>query len=114
MVAKSAAMIGTLMLLSTVVASPALAGDQTGKVVLVGGDTGNPFVFTVSGPRNSRPACATDDNWAIPNPSTDNAKGLLSMVLTAFAAGKTISVHGNGNCNTTFPNREEVASFFIQ
>lgn len=98
----------------TTFATQALDGDQTGTVILVGEDNGNPFVFTVSGTRTSQPACATDPNWAIPNPTSDNAKGLLSLIITAFASNKTIVVHGTGSCNATFTNREEVAYLFIQ
>ena len=111
---RNSAKIVAFTLLAAAFGTPALAGDQTGKVVMVGGDIGNPFVFTVSGTRTSQPACATDSNWAIPNPNSDNAKGLLSLVLSAFAANKTITVHGNGGCDATFTNREEVAYLFIQ
>ena len=106
--------LGAFILLTIACATPALAGDQTGKVVLVGGDNGNPFTFSVSGTRTSQPACATDSNWVIPTPTNDNAKALLSLVMTAFAANKTITVHGNCGCNVAFPNREEVAYLFIQ
>ena len=114
MSSKVAISIGALIFSATAFATPALAGDQTGKVIMVGGDIGNPFVFAVSGTRTSQPACATDSSWAIPNPTSDNAKGLLSLVMTAFASNKTIIVHGNGGCNLTFLNREEVAYLFIQ
>jgi hypothetical protein len=72
------------------------------------------MVFAISGTRTSTPACATDSYWAIPSPSSDNAKALLSMVLTAFAANKTIIVHGNGGCNAVFTNREEVGYLMVQ
>lgn len=114
MSSRVVARLGAFMLLATSVVTPALAGDQSGTVTLIGGDGGNPFVFIVSGTRTSRPACATDDAWAIPNPASDNAKGLLSLVMSAHAANKTINVHGNGLCNANFPNREEVAWLNIQ
>lgn len=114
MFSKIAINVGAFFFLATAFAAPALAGDQTGKVVLIGGDGCNPFVFTVSGTRTLQPACATDANWAIPSQPSDNAKGLLSLVMTAFASNKTITVHGNSGCDATFPNREEVAYLFIQ
>lgn len=114
MSSKTTANILAFALSVAALATPAFAGDQTGKVTLVGGDIGNPFVFAISGTRTSTPSCATDSNWAIPAPSSDNAKALLSLVLTAFAANKTVTVHGNGGCNATFTNREEVAYLFIQ
>jgi hypothetical protein len=114
MSSKVMANIGAFILFTMAFATPALAGDQTGNVVLVGGDNGNPFVFTVSGTRTSRPACATDDSWVIPSQPSDNAKGLLSLVITALASHKTIIVHGNGGCDAIFANREEVASLWIQ
>ena len=98
------------VLVMSAFAAPAYAGDQTGKVVLIGGDPGNPFVFTVAGTRTSRPACATDDSWAIPSAPADNANGMLSLVITAFASNKTIIVHGNGGGDTMFPNRELVGT----
>ncbi len=111
---KVAANFGAFIMFTMAFATPALAGDQSGNVVNIGGDGGNPFVFTVSGTRTSRPACATDNSWAIPSQPTANAQGLLSLVMTAFSAGKTIIVHGNGGCDAIFTNREEVASLWIQ
>jgi len=111
---KGMANIVVLALAATAFTAPAMAGDQTGKVIVVAGDVGNPFVFSISGTRTAQPACAADSFWAIPNPTSDNAKGLLSLVMTAFASNKTIIVHGNGGCNATFTYREEVAYLMIQ
>ncbi|SDD73466.1 hypothetical protein SAMN05444678_12062 [Sphingomonas sp. YR710] len=97
------------------IAAPAAASDQAGKITTIGGDSfGGPFVFYMAGSRTAKPACATDDAWAIPSPTTDNAKGLLSIAITAYAAGKTLSVHGQGSCGADAPTRETVAYFFTQ
>jgi len=94
-------------------ASPAAASDQQGKVIQVAGDTGNPAVFLLSGTRTSMPSCATEGWWALPTASTDQGKALLSLILTAFAANKTVTVHGSGAC-TAFSNREDVAWLIVE
>lgn len=60
----------------------------------------------------STPASAADSNWVISSPAS--AKALLSQAPTAFAANKTVVVHGNGGCNAAFTNREEVGYLLIQ
>lgn len=102
-----------LALLTLSATFPAQASDHVGTVNAIGGDTGNPFVFRLNGTRTSRPACATDDNYVIPTGVPENARGLLSLILTALGAGKTVNLHGTGVCSTLWPNREEVAWLWI-
>jgi hypothetical protein len=93
--------------------STAGASDQQGKVIQVAGDAGSPMVFLLSGTRTSTPTCATDGWFALPATSTDNGRALLSLILTAFAANKTVTVHGTGSC-TAFSTREDVAWLIIE
>lgn len=95
--------------------SPALASSQTSTVGSIGGDnSGGAFAFWLTGTRTGKPSCASaDDNWVISNPSSDNAKALLSLILTAFAAGKTVIVQGTGACDATQTTREAVAWIII-
>ena len=104
----------TIACACALLSGPAVASGQTSKVSSVGGDnSGGSYAFYLTGTRSGKPSCATDDNWSIPNPSSDNAKALLSMVLTAFAAGKTVQVQGTGACDPTAATREVVAWMII-
>ncbi|MCW2404396.1 hypothetical protein M2336_001025 [Sphingobium sp. B1D7B] len=88
----------------------ALASDQVAKVNAAGADSlGGPAAFLLSGSRSGKPSCATDDAWAIPQVPSDNAKALLSLVLTAFATDKAVQVVGSGTCPTDAATREAVA-----
>ncbi len=84
------------------------AGEQVGNVVSITGGGSGPMNFYMSGVHSNRAACAADDVWSITNPASDNAKSLLSIILTAFATGKTISVHGTGACDAPATTREAV------
>jgi hypothetical protein len=91
-------------------ATPALASSQTGLVgYVVPDNNGAPSVFSVNGSRTTKPACATDDFWAIANPTSDSAKVMYATILTAQIAGRTVQVVGAGTCNSVQPTRENVS-----
>jgi hypothetical protein len=95
--------------LSLASVTPAVASDQSGTVNWYASDTNtSPYAFTVVGVRTAKPACATDDAWAITSPTTDGSKALLAGVMTARVGNRTISVNGTGTCDPTSPMREKV------
>jgi hypothetical protein len=104
-----------LALASVAFSSPVMASDQTAHILQVAADSyGGPYGF-YAGPRTGKPTCAaSDDLWVILSPSTDNAKAMLSLILTAYAAGKTVFIHGNGSCDAASPSRESVGYIVIQ
>jgi subtilisin family serine protease len=104
----------TLAIAATIAPSPATASSQSGIVVYVVADNnGAPGVFSVNGTRTTKPACATDDFWAIANPTTDSAKAMYATILTAQIAGRQVNVVGTGACNSVQTTRENV-SFVIE
>lgn len=92
-----------------IISSSAFASNQEGTVVWYAADINTtPYAFVVSGARSARPACATDEAWSIPNPTTDGAKALLAGVMTARAGNRTLAVTGSGACDPAQPTREMV------
>jgi hypothetical protein len=77
-------------------------------------NNGGPYVFLASGARTAKPSCATDDFWAISDPTGDNAKAMLANIMTASALGKQIRVEGTGTCDATQPTRERVSFIIVQ
>jgi hypothetical protein len=97
------------VLLAAAIAQPAIASSQEGTVVWYAADINTtPYAFVMAGPRSARPACATDDAWSIPSPTTDGPKALLAGVMTARAGNRTLAVTGAGVCDPAQPTREMV------
>lgn len=60
---------------------------------------GGQVIFNVSGVRSNMPACATAGNrWAFSD-SNAGGQGTLSALLTAYAAGKLVTIYGTGVCD---------------
>jgi hypothetical protein len=77
-------------------------------------NNGGPYVFLASGARTAKPSCATDDFWAISNPTGDNAKAMLANIMTAKALGRQVHVAGTGSCDTAHTTRERVSFITVQ
>jgi hypothetical protein len=94
----------------------ACASQQTGQVkqVALFSDATPNGVFMTNGSRTAKPACATDDLWVVPSPTTDNAKALISGLLSAYLSGKTVYVVGTGSCDVNQTNREDIAYILLQ
>lgn len=88
----------------------AFASDQDGLINWYAAEPNSsaPYAVLMTGSRTAKPACATDDAWAIINPASDGAKVLISGVMTAKAMERIIQVRGSGTCDATAPNRERV------
>lgn len=84
---------------------PALASQQSGTIALIANSNAAPAApdgILLTGSRTAKPACATDDIWAMTNAKT------FSFALSAYLAGRSITVVGMGACNASQPNREDV------
>lgn len=85
-----------LMLIS----SGSLAGWVEGKVtdIIVRQSDGLHY-FYVSGEATNRASCASGTTyWAIKDEHSLAGKSQLSLLLAAYAAAKTVRVHGTGKC----------------
>lgn len=87
-------------------ATSALAGEQTGTVRMDHGTYGSSATsagltfFVVQGSAKAgTPTCNTYmDRWVINN-DWPAARMQLSIILTAMATGKTVTVRGSGDCS---------------
>jgi hypothetical protein len=67
-------------------------------------------IFWTTGARSGVPGCAADDRWVLFVSETNNAQSMLSGLLAAYSAGKSISVVGTGRCD--YENGGESMEFF--
>jgi hypothetical protein len=91
----------------------AFAGIQAGtieKLFVSGRDYAppyqNPTHVSMDGIYNEKPACATSGYWAI-NTETEQGKAILTLVLTSYATGKSLTFYGTGTCSLR-PDMETV------
>jgi hypothetical protein len=71
--------------------------------------SGGAFIFYQTGTRTTRPACSTQDRWAI-DVSTNSGQALVAALLTAYSMGKQIAITGTGTC-TVWEDTETVYNF---
>jgi|GEM_PF-1119321 len=94
----------------TIFSVPALASDRAGTISLVHSMPDGVILFYLSGSRApAPPSCNVVDRWAF-NATTAAGQARLALLLTAYASGKVIAVHGTGTC----PDRAdtETVDFF--
>jgi hypothetical protein len=80
-------------------ASPVFAGESTGLIT-------RPFIMDGifafgAGTHNNKPTCVTIDDsqgWAF-DANTPSGRSMQSLVMLAYALGKTVFVAGRGDCN---------------
>lgn len=97
------AVVRFMIVASICMPAPVLASQQSGTITLVAtSNTTGPDGIIMSGTRTAKPACATDDVWA-----ATSAK-VFSVFLSAYLAGRSITVVGTGACNASQTNREDV------
>lgn len=85
------------------------AGWQEGQItkILVRQSDGLHYFF-MSGTATNRPACAAGHTyWILKDENSIAGKSQLSMLLTAYASGKTVSVSGTDAC-TRWGDGEDV------
>jgi hypothetical protein len=92
--------------------SAAIASQSSGgQVTYVLTTNAGIILFDVSGPRTTRPACATQARWAF-NGSTVSGQVKLASLLTAYARQGSVTVYGTGTC-VAWGDTEEVDYFQI-
>lgn len=100
-------LLGLACSVSVICAAPSFAGTAaSGSINTVLPHSGGVMIFNQTGTRTGRPACSTQDRWAI-NGTTDGGKIIISTLLTAYAQGKQISIQGTGTC-TAWSDTETV------
>ena len=90
-----------LLLLSVALwASSVVASTQTGKVVSINVREDGLHWFYVSGTRTTKPACATSSEsyWIIKDENSTAGKSQLSVLLSAYMAGKEVVIQGRDTC----------------
>ncbi|WCM25166.1 hypothetical protein NDN01_13895 [Sphingomonas sp. QA11] len=104
-------MLGTMIAsIAFFSSSSAMASAQTGKVVDIYVSAGpDGSAFMMAGTRTGKPACATEDLWAMELPNGDAGKALLSALLTAYSAGRNLIIYGTGTCNSVISTRENIS-----
>ena len=90
-----------LFLLLVLAVSPAYAGKQTGNVDMdiVRARDGLRFLTLSGGSKTDSPTCATAGYWMIIDENSNVGKQQYSMILTAHASGKTVTVSGANTCS---------------
>lgn len=103
----------TTILFLLLASSCSFAGSQTGtvqKLFASGRDYAppnqNPTHTIITGEYIAQPACATSGYWAI-NTETEQGKAMLTLLLTAYATEKNVTLLGTGNCSLR-PDMETV------
>jgi hypothetical protein len=88
---------------------PALAGEQSGGQVEQLIPSANSFTFLASGKRSGVPACAsgTANFWTV-DTTTSQGQAIAATVLTSFASGRRIKIHGTGACLASQSDVEQV------
>ncbi|MEX2963363.1 hypothetical protein [Microbulbifer sp. TYP-18] len=102
------------LLTAMIISFGAQAGTQTGQIsgVTVRASDGLHY-FTMHGTTTDKPACATNTYWIIKDENSTAGKSQLSVVLTAYASGKTVAVTGSGEC-TRWGDGEDVNTILLQ
>ena len=98
-----------MLFLSLFIFTNAYAGTQIGTVdyIIVRASDGLVYFTIKGGSKNDNPACATNGYWMIKDENSNSGKLQYSMVLSAQASGKTISVTGMNTC-TRWGDGEDV------
>ncbi|WP_046007381.1 hypothetical protein [Pseudoalteromonas rubra] len=78
------------------------ASNQTGKItsLLAGPVYGDKLFFKVDGAINQKPSCHTNEHFDyVLDISTSTGKAYMSLIMAAYAAGKTVTVSGYDKCS---------------
>ncbi|MCG7533369.1 hypothetical protein [Pseudoalteromonas sp. OOF1S-7] len=78
------------------------ASNQTGKItsLLTGPVYGDKLFFKVNGAIKYKPSCHTNEHFDyVVDISTSTGKAYMSLIMAAYAAGKTVTVSGYDECS---------------
>ncbi|GLS27786.1 hypothetical protein [Marinibactrum halimedae] len=95
------------------ISNSSIAGTASGQVTEIiahtdGGNGHGVFMFYIEGQRDNTPPCSTVGGgkaWAM-SLEKESGRAMYSLLLSAQAQGKTVSVFGRGNCDS-WGDREE-------
>jgi hypothetical protein len=90
-------LLGTVFLFLMPTAAVAASDSTPGTVNNILVLSGKVFFFT-TGTRTSTPTCHTQSSRWVFNATSAEGQAMLSVLLTAYASNKAISVHGTGAC----------------
>jgi hypothetical protein len=108
---KALAMIPAVAALIALPSAASASYSSGGQVTFILTTNAGIILFDVSGPRTTRPACATQMRWAF-NGSTAAGQAKLASLLTAYARQASITVYGTATC-VSWGDTEEVDYFII-
>jgi len=91
--------VGALSILFLLFSSHLMAGNQIGKVKEIHVRNDNLQWVLLEGAHSGKPSCATGNYWMIENESSAGGKGQLSVLLSAQAQGKQVSIAGTNTCS---------------
>jgi hypothetical protein len=105
---RSLVVVAALISLPSAASASQSSGGQVTYVVTTNAGI---ILFDVSGPRTTRPACATQARWAF-NGATVAGQTKLASLLTAYARQVSVTVYGTATC-VSWGDTEEVDYFII-
>jgi hypothetical protein len=102
-----------LLTLSSVTQNAFASVGYAGNISNIHAMKNGKVLFTHSGARSGQPACATTQltRWAF-DANTPAGQAQLSVLMTAYVTGKTITVSGSNAC-TDWGDSESVDYFYI-
>lgn len=103
-----------VMLFCCFISGAGFSGTQEGKIteVLVRQSDGLHYFF-MSGTASNKPSCAINTYWMIKDENSLAGKSQFSMVLTAYASGKTVRIDGTGAC-TRWSDGEDINVIYLR
>lgn len=75
------------------------AGSQTGKVQRIWAREDGLLYVVLDGAPTGKPQCATIGYWMIKDENSNHGKAQLSLLMMAFASGKTVTIDGRNTCS---------------
>jgi hypothetical protein len=109
---RLAAMTAAVLAVAGLASPAAASSSQSGTISTILPLRNGIVLFNHSGARTATPACHTiAGRWAI-DASTTAGQAALSVLMSAYLAGKKIAVLGQGNCST-HGDTEAVEHFVI-
>ncbi|HSX52052.1 MAG TPA: hypothetical protein VLF09_13895 [Cellvibrio sp.] len=76
-----------------------IAGSQTGKVQRILAREDGLLYVILDGVPTGKPQCATIGYWMIKDENSNYGKAQLSLLMMAFASGKTVTIEGRNTCS---------------
>jgi len=82
------------------------AGSQTGKILNLNARSDGLHWIILEGTHSNKPACAAQNYWMIKDENSASGKTQISILLAAYATGKSISIDGLNTCTRWFDGED--------